>query len=180
MSALLWEAMQAIGFPLRPRFKVVLYQAPGQRGEWIVSVVITVPDERYDTRREIGTHHDNVPRSTLDAGASEAARRALSALCHTYREELRDTKFRFFPCRMRSAPSARVPVPPPGERNPTMDATQEFVAALTNDLDATRVEIVEAKEEARQLHHEKDILEARLQGAPEPPPLGTRGEEADH
>ncbi|RLN25594.1 hypothetical protein C2845_PM07G08960 [Panicum miliaceum] len=61
-----------------------------------------------------------------------------------------------------------------------MDATQEFVAALTTDPDADGVEIVEAKEEAWQLRREKEILEAHLHGAPEPRPLGTRGEEADH
>ncbi|RLN28420.1 hypothetical protein C2845_PM05G17890 [Panicum miliaceum] len=160
MPALLWEAMQAMGFPLKPRFEVVRYQAPGQREEWLVSVVITVPDERYGSRREISSHHDNVPWSSVDA--SEAARRAMSALCHTYREELRDTKFRFFPRRMRGAPSARVPLPPPEERNPTVDATPKFVAALTTDLDAAGVEIVEAREEALQLRREKEILEAHL------------------
>jgi hypothetical protein len=33
-------------------------------------------------------HFDDMPRKTLDARTSEAARRALYYLCHAYREEL--------------------------------------------------------------------------------------------
>ena len=33
-------------------------------------------------------HFNDVPRRTLDAGTSEAARRALYYLCHVYKEEL--------------------------------------------------------------------------------------------
>jgi transcriptional regulator of met regulon len=54
----------------------------------LVAVVISVPDERHGSRVEYSKHIDDVPRRTLDAGTSEAARRALYYLCHAYREEL--------------------------------------------------------------------------------------------
>ncbi|RLN03576.1 hypothetical protein C2845_PM13G04600 [Panicum miliaceum] len=99
------------------------FQKGQQEAEWIVSVVISVPDERYGTRRKIQVHHDHVPKASLDAGASEASRRALASLCHTYREELQDSRFRLFPRRSKGAANAQILVPPPEERNPTMDAT---------------------------------------------------------
>ena len=47
--------------------------------------------------------------------------------------------------RRRPTPQLR---PRPEERNPTMDATHELVAALSTDLDATGVELDEVKEAA--------------------------------
>ena len=79
-------------------------------------------------------------RRSLQAGISEADRRALSRICHIFREKLATSQFRFFPRHSRGAASAQIPLPPPEERNPTMDATQELVAALSTDLDAAGVE----------------------------------------
>ena len=94
--------MQIIGVIERPRFEAHRYEDPGQPEEWRVSAV---------------------PRRSLQAGISEAARRAQSRICHIYWEELATSQFRFFPCRSRGAASAHIPLPPPEERNPTMDAT---------------------------------------------------------
>jgi hypothetical protein len=106
-----------------------------------VAVVISIPDERYDSWMEYYKHFDDVPRKTLDAWTSEAARRALYYLCHAYRDELQGTKFQQFPCRRKDATSAQIPIPPPGEGSLLMDTTQELVAALSTDLDAAREEI---------------------------------------
>jgi hypothetical protein len=38
-------------------------------------------------------HFDDLPRRTLDAGTSEAGRRALYYLYHAYRDELQGTEF---------------------------------------------------------------------------------------
>jgi hypothetical protein len=86
-------------------------------------------------------HFDDVPRRTLDAGTSEAARRALYYLYHAYRDELLGTKFQQFLCHMKGATCAQIPAPPPGEGSLLMDTTQELVAALSTDLDADGAEI---------------------------------------
>ena len=99
-------------------------------------------------------NHYHVPRRSLEAGVSEAARRALSRTCHIYREELATSQFRFFPHRSRGAASAQIPLPLPEERNPTMDATQEMVAALSTDLDVAGIELDEVKDELRKLHRQ--------------------------
>ena len=52
-----------------------------------------------------------------------------------------------------------------------MDAMQELVAALSTDLDATGIELDEVKDELRKLRRQNQILEARLQGVQELPPL---------
>jgi hypothetical protein len=91
--ALLWRAMQRIGFPLMPRYEAYLYKNAQQEEEWLVAVVISVPDERHDSRVECSKHIDDVPRRTLDVGTSEAARGALYYLCHAYRDELQGTEF---------------------------------------------------------------------------------------
>jgi hypothetical protein len=43
--ALLWRAMQRIGFPLMPRYEAHLYKNAQQKEEWLVAVVISVLDE---------------------------------------------------------------------------------------------------------------------------------------
>jgi hypothetical protein len=53
-----------------------LYKNAQQEEEWLVAVVISVPDERYGSQMEYYKHVDDVPRRTLDAGTSEAVRRA--------------------------------------------------------------------------------------------------------
>jgi hypothetical protein len=54
-----------------------LYKNAQQEEDWLVAVVISVPDEKYGSRIEYYKHFDDVPRRTLDAGTSEAGRRAL-------------------------------------------------------------------------------------------------------
>ena len=88
IPALLWRAIQRIGFPLRPGYEAHLYKNAQQEEEWLVIVVISVPDKKYGSQMEYNKHFDDVPRRTLDAGTSEAARRALYYLCHKYKEEL--------------------------------------------------------------------------------------------
>jgi hypothetical protein len=88
IPALLWRAMQRIGFSWMPRYEAHLHKNAQQEEEWLVAVVISVPDEKHGTRVEYSKHIDDVPRRTLEAGTSEAARRALYYLCHAYSEEL--------------------------------------------------------------------------------------------
>jgi hypothetical protein len=51
-----------------------------------------------------------------------------------------------------------------------MDTTQELVAALSTDLDATGAEIQEVKRKLMKTIRKKAILEAQLRGDPELPP----------
>ena len=120
------------------------------------------PDEYYK-------HFNDVPRRTLDAGTSEAARRALYYLCHVYKEELWGTEFQQFPRRMKGATSAQIPAPPLGEESLLMDTTQELVATLNTDLDAAGAEIQEVKRKLQKMLREKAILEAQLRGDQELP-----------
>jgi hypothetical protein len=68
-------------------------------------------------------YFDDVPRKTLDAGTSEAARRALYYLYHAYQDELQGTEFQQFPHCMKGATSAQIPVPPLAEGSLFMDTT---------------------------------------------------------
>jgi hypothetical protein len=101
-----------------------------------VAVVISISYERYGSRMEYYKHFDDVPRRTLDAGTSEAARRALYYLCHAYRDELQGIEFQQFPQRMKGATCTQIPAPPPREGSLLMDTMQELVSALSADLDA--------------------------------------------
>jgi hypothetical protein len=133
-------------------------------------VVICVPDERPGCRVEYSKHIDEVPRKTLAAGTSEAARRALYFLYHAYKEELQGTEFQMFPQRRRGATCALIPSPTPGTGSLLLDTMQELVVALSTDLDTTGTEIQEVKRKMRKTIREKAILEARLRGVPELPP----------
>jgi hypothetical protein len=83
-----------------------------EKEEWLVTVVINIPDEWYGSRMEYYKHFDDVARRTLDAGTSEAVRRALYYLYHAYRDKLQGTEFQQFPCRVKGATSVQIPVPP--------------------------------------------------------------------
>jgi hypothetical protein len=107
--------MQRIGLPLMPRYEACLYKNAQQEEEWLVVVVISVPDEKCGSRMEYYKHFDDVPRRTLDARTSEAARKALCYLCHAYQEELQGTEFQQFPRHMKGAICAQIPAPPLGK-----------------------------------------------------------------
>jgi hypothetical protein len=160
--ALLWRAMQRIGFPLMPRYEAHLFKNAQQEEEWLVAVVICVPDERPGSRVEYSKHINEVPRRTLEAGTSEAARRVLYYLCYAFKDDLQGTEFQQFPWRKRGATCARIPAPPPEEGSLLMDTTQELVAALSTDLDAAGAEIQKVKKKLMMTIREKAILEARL------------------
>jgi hypothetical protein len=147
-----------------------LYKNAQQEEEWLVEVVISVPDEKYGSRMEYYKHFADVPRRTLDAGTSEAAGRSLYYLYHAYRDELQGTEFQQFPRCIKGATYAQISTPPPGEGSLLMDTTQELVATLNTDLDAAGVEIQEVKRKLRKIIREKAILEAQLRGDQELPP----------
>jgi hypothetical protein len=83
-----------------------LFRNAQQEEEWLVAVLICVPNERPGCWVEYSKHIDEVPRRTLAAGTSEAARRALYYLCHAYKDELQGTEFQQFPRRKRGATCA--------------------------------------------------------------------------
>jgi hypothetical protein len=147
-----------------------LYKNAQQEEEWLVAAVISVPDEKYGSRIEYYKHFDDVPRRTLDAGTSEAARRALYYLCHAFRDEQQSTEFQQFPRRMKGATCAQIPAPPLGKGSLLMDTTQKLVAALSTDLDAAGAEIQEVKRKMSKKIRVKTILEAQLSGDLELPP----------
>ena len=92
IPALLWRAIQRIGFPLRPGYEAHLYKNAQQEEEWLVTVVISIPD-KYGSQMEYYKHFDDVPRRTLDAGTSEAARRALCTSAISTRRNSRAPSF---------------------------------------------------------------------------------------
>jgi hypothetical protein len=98
-----------------PCYEACLSKNAQQEEEWLVAVVISVPDEGMGSRMEYYKHFDDVPRRTLDAGTSKAARRALHYLCHAYRDELQGIEFQQFPRCMKGATSAQIPAPHPGK-----------------------------------------------------------------
>jgi hypothetical protein len=146
-----------------------MYKNAQQEEEWLVAVVVNVLDEKYGSRMEYYKHFDDVPRRTLDAGTSEAARRALYFLCHAYQDELQGIEFQQFPQRMKGSTSTQIPSLPPGEGSLLMDTMQELVPALSTDLDAAETEIQEVKRKLRKTIREKVILEAQLKGDPKLP-----------
>ncbi|RLM91500.1 hypothetical protein C2845_PM08G12570 [Panicum miliaceum] len=67
--SLLWRVMQRIGFPLRPRYEAYVFENAQHEEEWLVSVVINVPDENLlmDTTQELVA----ALSTDLDAAGSE-------------------------------------------------------------------------------------------------------------
>lgn len=165
---LLRSVMHHLGYEKRPTYHCVRHMSTKYPDYWIVSVHIAIRSTELPTFRDESIHVDGAPRDSINAGISEAARRALYVMCHTRQEELKDTQFKLFPQRAHTASKTEIPVSQ--EMSYTVDMILSLLAAVNSDLDAAMIELAVAKTELLQVRRERDILEARIKGSDHVPP----------
>lgn len=125
--------------------------------------------ERLATSRGLKTyraHDSTTPHATYAAAVSDAARRALSALCFAHREELSTTVYRHLPRRVSGTEDTAVPLGEAGEDR--INVLARVTAALNTDLDGATAELARTHEELQDVHARIAQLEAQLAGQ-EPP-----------
>ncbi|WVZ49868.1 hypothetical protein U9M48_001191 [Paspalum notatum var. saurae] len=74
------------------------YRHPILPDDWDMTVEISIPDE-FGSRQNIHVRHAPTRRNSHEAAISDAAREALTTLCHAHREDMAITSRRYYPCR---------------------------------------------------------------------------------
>jgi hypothetical protein len=119
-------------------------------------------DARDRGFRTLSTHESLTPLSTYAASVSDAARRTLWSLGHTYRQQQHDTRFRHLPLRLSGGSQTSIVPIGAGEDRPNTLAG--VVASLNTDLDSATLDLSRVHLELEDAHARIAALEAQLQG----------------
>jgi ribosomal protein L12E/L44/L45/RPP1/RPP2 len=97
---LLQEVLHALGTYVRPVYETRRVSEPPRACYYITRIHVRVMDAWDRGFRTQSAHESLTPLSTYAASVSDAARRTLWSLSHTYRQQLRNTRFRHLPQRL--------------------------------------------------------------------------------
>jgi hypothetical protein len=112
--------------------------------------------------RTLSSHESLTPLSTYAASVSNAARRALWSLSHTYRQQLHDTAYRHLP--LRSSGESQTSVVPGEAGEGRLNTLVGVVAGLNTDLDSATLDLLRVHEEFKDAHARITLIEAQLEG----------------
>jgi hypothetical protein len=98
---LLQEVLHALGTYVRPLYETRRVSEPPRACYYITRIHVRVMDAGDRGFRTLSAHESLIPLSTYTASVSDAARRTLWSLSHTYRQQLQNTRFRHLPQRLR-------------------------------------------------------------------------------
>jgi hypothetical protein len=129
---------------------------------YITRIHVRVMDARDRGFRTLSTHESLTPLSTYAASVSDAARRTLWSLGHTYRQQQHDTRFRHLPLRLSGGSQTSIVPIGAGEDRPNTLAG--VVASLNTDLDSATLDLSRVHLELEDAHARIAALEAQLQG----------------
>ncbi|WVZ80119.1 hypothetical protein U9M48_027622 [Paspalum notatum var. saurae] len=79
-------------------YVVTRYRHPILHDDWDMTMEISIQDE-FGSRRDIHVRHAPTRHNSYEAAISDAAREALTTLCHTHRDDMAITSRRYYPCR---------------------------------------------------------------------------------
>jgi hypothetical protein len=97
---LLQDVLHALGTYVRPLYETRRVSEPPWACYYIARIHVRVMGARDRGFRTLSAHESLKPLSTYAALVSDAARRTLWSLSHTYRQQLHDTRFRHLPLRL--------------------------------------------------------------------------------
>jgi hypothetical protein len=116
--------------------------------------------------RTLSAHESLTLLSTYAASVSDAARRTLWSLSHTYLQQLHDTKYRHLPLRLSGG--SQTSIVPDGAREDHLNTLAGVVAGLNTDLDSATLDLSRVHLELEDAHARIAALEAQLQGRDPP------------
>jgi hypothetical protein len=112
--------------------------------------------------RTLSAHEPLIPLSTYAASVSNAARRALWSLSHTYRQQLHDTAYKHLP--LRPLGESQVGVVPGEAGEDRLNTLVGVVAGLNTDLDSATLDLSRVHEDLEDAYARIAALEAQLEG----------------
>jgi hypothetical protein len=116
--------------------------------------------------RTLSAHESLTLLSTYAASISDAARRTLWSLSHTYRQQLQNTRFRHLPQRLSGGSQTSIVPGEAGEDH--LNTLAGVVAGLNTDLDSATLDLSRVHLELENAHARIAALEAQLQGLDPP------------
>jgi hypothetical protein len=116
--------------------------------------------------KTLSAHESLTPLSTYAASVSDAARRTLWSLSHTYRQQLHDTKYRHLPQCLSGG--SQTSIVPGGAGEDCLNTLAGVVAGLNTNLDSATLDLSWVHLELEDAHTRIAALEAQLQGRDPP------------
>jgi hypothetical protein len=112
--------------------------------------------------RTLSAHEYLTPLSTYAASVSNAARRALWSLSHTYWQYLHDTRYKHLPLRLCGESQTNVVPGEAGEDR--LNTLVGVVAGLNTNMDNATLDLSRVHGELEEAHARIAALEAQLEG----------------
>jgi hypothetical protein len=163
---LLQEVLHALGTYVRPLYETRRVSEPPRACYYITRIHVRVMDTGDRGFRNLSAHESLTPLSTYAASVSDAARRTLWSLSHTYRQQLQNTRFRHLPQRLRGGSQTNIVPGEAGEDR--LNTLAGVVAGLNTDLDSATLDLYRVHLELENAHARIAALEAQLQGLDPP------------
>jgi hypothetical protein len=163
---LLQAVLHELGAYARPLYETRRVSEPPRSCYYITRIHVRVMDAGDRGFRTLSAHESLIPLSTYAASVSNAARRTLWSLSHTYRQQLQNTRFRHLPQRLRGESQTNIVPGEPGEDR--LNTLAGVVAGLNTDLDSATLDLYSVHLELENAHARIAALEAQLQGLDPP------------
>jgi ribosomal protein L12E/L44/L45/RPP1/RPP2 len=159
---LLQDVLHALGTYVWPLYETRQVYEPPRACYYITRIHVRVMDAGDRGFRTMSAHESLTPLSTYAALVSDAARRTLWSLSHTYRQQLHNTKYMHPPLHIRGEIQTSIVLGGAGEdRLNTLDGV---VAGLNTDLDSATLDLSRAQLELEDAHARIAALEAQFDG----------------
>jgi hypothetical protein len=163
---LLQDGLHALGIYVQPLYKTRQVCEPPRACYYITRIHVSVMDAGDRGFMTLPAHESLTPLSTSTASVSNAARRTLWSLSHTYRQQLHDTRFRYLPLRLSGRSQTSIVLG--GAREDRLNTLAGVVAGLNTDLDSATLDLSRVYLELEDAHARIAALEALLQGRDPP------------
>jgi hypothetical protein len=154
---LLQEVLHALGTYVRLLYETRRVSEPPRACYYITRIHVRVMDAGDRGFRNLSAHESLTPLSTYAASVSDAARRTLWSLSHTYRQQLQNTRFRHLPQRLRGGSQTSIIPDEAGED--CLNTLAGVVAGLNTDLDSATLDLYRVHLELENAHARIAVLE---------------------
>jgi hypothetical protein len=151
-----------LGTYVRPLYETRQVYDPPRACYYITRIHVRVMDAGDRGFRTLSTHESLMPLSTYAASVSDAARRSLWSLSHTYRQQLHNTKYMHLPLRIRGENQTSIVLG--GANEDRLNTLAGVVAGLNTDLDSATLDLCRVHLELEDAHARIIALEAQLAG----------------
>jgi hypothetical protein len=147
---LLQDVLHALGTYVRPLYETRRVSEPPRACYYITRIHVRVMDAGDRGFSTLSANESLTPLSTYAASISDAARRTLWSLSHTYRQQLHDTRLRHLPLRLSGGNQTSIVPAEAGEDR--LNTLAGVVAGLNTDLDSATLDLSRVHLELEDAH----------------------------